>query len=215
MPRAVDLTGHQFGRLQVIGLSHSHRKHRYWHCLCSCGAQRVVRGLSLTSGRSRSCGCLMQDIQRERLRKRETTHGRSGTREYVAWCNMKTRCYNPRSTRFDLYGGRGIAVCEAWRNSFEQFYADMGPSSAGMSLDRIDPDGDYSPENCRWADQKTQSNNVRRNHRFTVQGVERTLGEWAEHRGVTYELLRGRILRYGWHPVIAILTPPGETNILS
>jgi len=158
--RLVDLTGQRFGRWQVLAL-HPERKRqgRYyaiWLCRCDCGSEGIVVASKLRSGWSKSCGCL----RRETTVKRNTKHGLSHTRAYQVWRNMKVRCFNPRYRDYSCYGGRGITVCERWL-ILENFYADMGDPPPGMSLDRIDPDGNYQPGNCRWATAAEQIANRR------------------------------------------------------
>ena len=148
-----DLSGQQFGRLTVLGLAQRHDgKNAYWLCRCSCGNPLIkeVQGGTLRNGRTLSCGCL----QRETARK----HGMEGTRIYGVWADMKQRCQNPKHAAFADYGGRGISVCERWQ-SFENFFADMSEAPEGLTLDRIDNDGNYEPGNCRWADWSTQNLN--------------------------------------------------------
>lgn len=127
------------------------------------------------------------------------THGMSRTRIYRSWSMMKDRCYNPNNTCYGRYGGRGIGVCQRWRESFEAFYEDMGDRPSGMSLDRIDNDGEYSPANCRWADSLTQRSNTRKPLRtFEINGVTKTVAEWCREYGVSQSLVNNRISN-GWH----------------
>ena len=157
--RSRDLTGLKFGRLTVRQFAGQDRHgNRLWLCDCACGGTVTVIKGSLSSGRTRSCGCL----QREFIVRRNTTHGLSDTPEYRAWRDMLSRCENPNTRYYELYGGRGISVCDRWRGSFEMFYADMGPRpSPRHSIDRIDNDGDYEPGNCRWATWTEQNANKR------------------------------------------------------
>lgn len=137
------------------------------------------------------------------MRRTMTVHGASRTLQYVAWQLMHDRCINPKNEAYHRYGGRGIRVCERW-NDYALFFADMGERPEGLTLDRIDNDGNYEPSNCRWATRKEQMRNVSYNRRITVQGVTKTLAEWAELSGIKREKISWR-LRRGWAPERAIL----------
>jgi hypothetical protein len=134
-----------------------------------------------------------------------------GTPEHKTWLSMKNRCLNPNDTRFADYGGRGITICDKWENSFETFYADMGPRPEGCSIDRIDVDGDYEPSNCRWATDTEQRRNKRNNHLITHKGETKTLAEWSEITNIKYATLKIRINKLKW-PVERALTEPVRTR---
>jgi hypothetical protein len=157
--KKIDLVGQRFGRLTVFSL-HSINRHGHtkWNVRCDCGTEKAVFGMALTSKNTSSCGCL----QKELTIKRSIIHGMTRTPTYRSWLAMRKRCVDPKSNRWMRYGGRGITVCKHWKNSFENFVADMGIRPKGTSIDRKDNDGNYEPSNCRWATPFQQWDNRRK-----------------------------------------------------
>lgn len=170
---ATDLTGLEFGFLRVLRLVGKKKYHKQWLCACTCGQETIVDGANW--GKVYSCGCL----QRQLTAKRNTTHGMTKMRAYSIWSKMKDRCLNPQCPSYSDYGARGILVCERWL-IFENFYADMGDPPDGLTLERKDNNGPYSPDNCRWATRKEQNRNTRRTHFLTFNGVTQCIAAWAE-----------------------------------
>lgn len=193
-----DIDGKVFGRLEVIGYAGSFKRKAMWRCRCECGIERIVYGYSLRSGETESCGCLH--------REKVTKHGACGTPTYSSWLSMRVRCSDPNAVGYKNYGERGIRVCERWADSFDNFLADMGERPPAHTLDRIDSDGNYEPNNCRWASYREQSNNTRRNVKHDIDGRTMTTIEWARESGLPYEVVRGR-LRAGMRIEDALRAP--------
>jgi hypothetical protein len=200
--KVIDRTGERHGRLTVLWRAENKVEpsgaiRATWRCICDCGNGVTVTGHALAKGHTKSCGCLNK--------VKPIKHGKARSRIYRSWVTMIQRCTNPNNPVYERYGRRGITVCERWR-SFENFYADMGDAPEGKTLDRIDNEGPYSPENCRWATPTEQQNNTRRNTLLTFQGRTMTLAEWGRATGFGKHVMLNRLTR-GW-TVEAILTTP-------
>lgn len=197
----------RFGRWTVVGPGPRRSGPLHWECRCDCGTQRLVQGGNLRGGRTLSCGCYNSDV----VTARNTTHGMADRAEYVIWAHMNDRCSNPNTERYRAYGGRGIKVCARWQNSFENFYADMGPRpSARHQIDRIDNDGDYEPGNVRWRTPLENCNNKSNNRVLTLSGKSQTASEWARELGVRPHQILARIDKLGWTVEKALTTPIAE-----
>lgn len=183
-----DLTGLRVNKLTVVERAANVGKQPAWLCRCDCGNDKIVMGMYLRSASVIDCGC-GATARRSAAR---AVHGMTDTPEFHTWRGMLYRCTNPNSKHWHLYGGRGITVCDRWRESFENFYADMGPRPEGTSLDRKDNDKGYSPDNCRWATPQEQQNNRRGNIHITIDGATKTLKQWAKHYGVPYSVVKAR-----------------------
>lgn len=196
MGRKIDMLGKRFGRLVVIEEAPSRNNKAMWVCKCECGnITHPVGGGDLRSGKVSSCGCLHNELLSATMKK----HGQKNTRLYRIWQNMKNRCRNSNVPCFDVYGGRGIKVCKEWDEDFMSFYnwaMDNGYND-NLTIDRIDVNGDYCPENCKWSTTKEQSNNLRKNVIVEINGEKHTLAEWSQISGIKYFTIYQRYLR-GW-----------------
>ena len=206
MTKMIDLTGQRFGRLTVVKRAVNTKNGKaQWVCKCDCGNYNVVQSYDLRSGNTKSCGCL----NAERLKAGiNVKHGMCYTPLNNVWRAMKRRCYYKKDSRYESYGARGVTVCMEWLNDFQAFYdwAMANGYQEGLSIDRIDVNGNYEPGNCRWATDKEQANNTRNNHFLTYNGETHTIAEWAEIVGMKRDTLKKRIY-YGW-PIEKALTEP-------
>ena len=197
-----DRIGERHGRLLVTGVG---RTPQHVLVTCDCGTQKSVHTSSLLRGGAKSCGCLKKEL----LGKKNRTHGMSDSPEFKSWYHAIERCVNPNASGYANYGGRGIAVCERWQESFQNFYEDMGPRPDGTSLDRIDNSRGYEPGNCRWATRKQQNENTRRNRVFSWFGTLRPLSVICDEVGANYFAVHSRISKLGWGFERAVFTPTG------
>lgn len=194
-----DLTGQRFGQLTVLGIEDRPGRKTYWICQCDCGNTKTVRSDSLQSGAIRSCGCLKRSQDKVNLTANHS-HKMSGTRLYGIWVNMKGRCYNIHDARYHRYGGRGIQVCEEWKNDFSAFcsWSLENGYAEDKTIDRIDNDGDYRPDNCRWTTVKAQCNNRSTNINITIGNATKTLTEWCDIFELDPSAVRARYDRNGF-----------------
>lgn len=171
---------------------------------CKCGTVRRVAFYDVKVGKSKGCGCEAKKRLAERSRVDNRRHGLADSPTHRSWIEMRRRCYAAHRKEFANYGGRGIVVCDRWRNSFDNFLADMGPRPDGHTLDRIDNDGPYSPDNCRWAPRAAQERNKRSNAFYDFNGERMTVAEAAERYGIKPMTLYNRINTLGWTPDDAV-----------
>jgi hypothetical protein len=208
MPAPINLLGQRFGRLTVTEQAPSvvcgSKPFTRWVCQCDCGVVVTTYTNGLRNGHTKSCGCMKRDLAAQR----STKHAGTNSRLYAKWKAMKSRCENPNNVSFRNYGGRGIRVCDRWQD-FDVFRRDVGePPSHSHTLDRVDNDKNYEPDNCRWADKHTQDNNKRTSVRITFDGQTLTLTEWGRRLGVSANTIKRR-----WHKrrtVYAHQTQQGE-----
>ena len=202
--RLIDLTNQKFTRLKVLERADNLNNQVRWRCICDCGNEVIVRSAALRNGYTKSCGCLSRD----RTIKRNKTHGLSKHRLYSIYKNMKQRCYNKNRPDYQRYGGKGVRICKEWLDDFKTFYdwAYENGYSDGLSIDRIDVDGNYEPSNCRWVDDKTQARNRTNNRLVKIDGKVKTVSEWVKLLKLPQSTVRSRISR-GWSPKKALITP--------
>lgn len=200
-----DIIGQKFHRLTVLELHHivqrfnklGHKKGstEYYLCKCDCGNTIITDKSALTTGHTKSCGCLIT----EKAKNNFTKHNLSNSRLYNTWCHIKGRCYNPKDKAYPNYGGRGIKMCFEWETDFYSFYtwALQNDYKEDLTLDRIDVNGNYEPSNCRWVTLKKQQHNKRNNFYVTIYNRTQTLSEWCEEKGLSYSKIQARIAK-GW-----------------
>ena len=201
--------GKRYGRLTVIERAENHitsngKQYRQYLCICDCGAYSIVQGARLRSGKTKSCGCLALESR--------TKHSLQNTRLYAVWKHMKERCLNSNAPRFHNYGGRGITICDEWKNDFKTFYdwAIANGYREGLTIDRIDNNGNYEPSNCRWISNLEQQRNRSDNHFLTYNGETKTISEWSEITGINANTLHSRIVYRGWSVEKSLTTIPNR-----
>lgn len=203
-----DLTGKVFGRLTVICEDgRSNRNNVMWLCKCECGNIKRASTSSLNNGSLNSCGCLKKEIYSSGGTRK--THGKAHTRIYNIWSNMKGRCYNENSEDYKDYGGRGIRVCQEWLDDFMNFYnwAMASGYANNLTIDRIDVNGDYRPENCRWITNEEQQTNKTTTRYIEFNGKRQSLAEWSRELNIPYHTISQRINRLNWSIEKSLTTP--------
>lgn len=201
--RLINLAGRKYGRLTVLYKMPTNREKAMWLCRCECGNSRSVSGNNLRYGVTKSCGCLQPEMASKTHRK----HGLSNSPEYRIWRGIIDRCVRQNSTVYRYYGGRGIKMCHRWRGSFLQFLADMGERpSTKHSVERIDNNGNYEPNNCRWATSAEQRRNSRNVRLIQHDGLLLCVPDWAKRIGISPSSLHGR-LQAGWSVEEAVICP--------
>lgn len=213
MPKHIELTGQKLGRLTVVGKKKVNGLF-YWDCICDCGETTTVVAGALTRKHkpTRSCGCIHRETIKANFGEKHACfkHGHSTgykrSKALSVWSGMMRRCYKPKEKAYKNYGARGITVCDRW-HKFENFLEDMGQPPEGLTIERIDNEKGYSPENCRWATPLDQVLNRRANLNFTINGKTKILSQWAEEHGINYFSLYSRVKKLGWEIERAIETP--------
>ena len=191
-----NLTGRRFGKLLVKDFLGYKKRRPFYKVICDCGVEKEVCYWELVRGQTQSCGCLHRKLVGDMSRK----HGLSKTRLYKIWLGIKKRCLNKNCSRYKYYGGRGINICNEWKDDFKSFsnWAQQNGYTDELSIDRIDVNGNYSPENCRWSTKEQQSNNTRSNKYLEYKGIKHSMSEWCKLLGLNYYKIRSRISSYHW-----------------
>lgn len=205
------MIGERFGRWLVHSEDLVKKSHKYYNCVCDCGAKKSVRDSTLSRGESQSCGCLQKELQGDRMR----THGMSNHPCWQAYYDMYRRCYDPNRKDYHHYGGKGIRVCDEWlsgwesASGFRKFLEDMGEKPEGKSeIERVDRFGDYCKSNCYWEDRQAQTNNTSQNRMIEYAGFTLTLSEWSHLLSIRSQVLCDRLNKLGWGVDRTLSTPP-------
>jgi hypothetical protein len=219
MPKRKDLTGQVFGKLTALyPVGKDNYRNILWLCKCKCGNTTIAAAFRLINGDTKSCGCFSGHTHINYGFRKLDSDRRCRSKEYITYDNMKQRCYNFKHKSYFRYGGRGITICDRWMgiNGFANFYKDMGPKPKGLSIERIDNNKGYSPENCKWATLKEQNNNRRHpkgtTHIFlSINGIRKSLIEWDNILEINMQMSRNRINR-GWPAAWALWFPSVNMN---
>ena len=206
-----NLKGQVFGRLTVINPHHKTRLGTYWNCKCSCGNNCIVLTTKLSNGNTTSCGCRKSEIKND-IKNLNKSHEKSKTRLYKIYSGMKARCYRKSCPNYIRYGERGIKICQEWLDDFMNFYnwAMKNGYDEQLTLDRIDVNGNYCPENCRWATAKEQANNTRSTVFLTYNGETKPASEWSKITGISQGTIVRRKTSYGWTDEECLTIKAGE-----
>lgn len=196
MGKLKDISCQKFGRLTALCRLHNTKGKTKWLCVCDCGNFKEVRVSHLISKHTNSCGCL----HKENISNLFSKHHKTKTRIYTTWLSMKSRCYNKSNKDYMYYGGRGIKLCDEWCDDFQSFYdwAINNGYKDNLTIDRIDVNGNYEPNNCRWITTKQQARNRRDNKLYTINDVTRCLSEWCEIYKLKYQKVYDRLYKLGW-----------------
>lgn len=225
MGKYEDLTGRKFSNLTVLSLHHKKQLYKkdgkpnghlyYYECICVCGKKSIVAASALKNSSVKSCGCLQRKRVSEMAKISSRKHGYRNTRLYREWQSMKGRCYYSSVNGYERYGGRGISVCDEWRDNFISFkdWAMAHGYNDELTIDRINVNGNYEPNNCRWVTQKVQSRNSRTNHLITYNNETHCLVEWAEVLGMPYTVIKNRITRLKWDVKRAFTEPVHQEKV--
>lgn len=190
--------GNKYGKLTIVSYDTKKNNLHYVNCKCDCGNTKSIWLGSLTSNKTKSCGCIRKELFKKNKKDR-TTHGQTDTRLYNIYRGMKARCYRKSEKRYHSYGGRGIKIYDEWLDDFMNFYnwAYANGYNDDLTIDRNDNNGNYEPNNCRWITEAEQHNNTSRNINITYNGETKTLKQWSEFTGINYHTLRKRH-KMGW-----------------
>lgn len=206
--RFIDLTGQVFERLTVISFEKRVNRVSLFNCICICGNTKLLSSNTLLMGKTKSCGCLKKEI----MSKTKSTHTKTKHPLYTIWCAMKRRCYNQNVKDYPNYGGRGISVCDKWLNDFQAFYDDMFFNyDKGLTIERINNNGNYEVSNCKWVSRKIQNRNKRTVNKIEIDGEFKCLSEWAEIYKINLKTVSNRFYTLGWD-IRKSLTSPKKIN---